>query len=125
MALVRNETDSRIRYLSTSYVGTAAVTTQLPPVMMAGLPAASVYIANVCTAAVHYDVKGCYDKEAATAYWYSIVSGTAAVNEVTCIGPMGGGKNTSSLGNCHRYLTVEYFATAATSGGFIVQLGVW
>jgi len=125
MALVRNETDSRVTYLSTSDVLTIALTTQLPPVMMAGLPAASVYIANICTAAVHYDVKGGYDREAATAYWYSIVSGTAAVNEVTCIGPMGGGKNTSSLGNCHMYLTVEYFASVATSGLFTLQLGAW
>lgn len=125
MALVRNETDSRLSYLSTSVVATIALTTQLVPVMMAGLPAASLYIANVCTAAVHYDVKGCYARDAGTAYWYSIVSGTAAVNEVTSIGPMGGGKNTSSLANCHMYLTVEYFASVATSGLFTLQLGAW
>ena len=125
--LVRNETDSRITFLKVSEVSiTAAAATQLPPIDMAGLPAASVYIANFCTAAVHYDIKGCYDKGVtATAYWYSIASGTAAANAVTCIGAFGGAGTISALGNHHKALTVEYFASVTTSGTFVMQLGVW
>ena len=131
--LYRNETDSRISTILTdSILITAAAATQLPPVDVAGLQAASVYIANYCTGAIHYDIKGCYDKNvSSTSYWYSITSGTAAATSVTCIGAFGGAGSISALGNHHKAITVEYFASTITSVvtgspvGAVIQLAVW
>jgi len=124
MAIVRNETDSRMSF----YIATAATTiaTQMTPIDLAGLPAASIYIANLCTANIHYDIKGCYNKDvSSTSYWYSIGSGTAAAATVTCIGMFGAGQNVSALGNPHKALTVEYYASGSTTGGFVLQIMAW
>lgn len=124
MAIVRNETDSRLSL----YVATAATTdaTQVAAIDLMGLPAAGVYIANLCTADMHYNIKACYDKTiAATAYWYSIGSGDVNAGAVTCIGAFGGGLNISALGNPHKAMTVEFFASASTTGALVMQLMAW
>jgi len=124
MAIVRNETDSRLSF----YIATAATTiaTQVAPIDLAGLPAAGVYIANLCTSNIHYDIKGCYNKDVTTtSYWYSVGSGTAEAGVVTCVGSFGAGKNVSALGNPHKALTVEYYASGSTTGSFVVQVMAW
>ena len=116
----RIETDERSNLLITTAVGTTA--TQLVPISPMGLGAASLYLANFCTSVIHYDVKGCYDKSVtSTAYWYSLTSGTVAVDAVTSIG----GHLISGLNARHAALTVEYFGSADTTGTFVMKLMCW
>ena len=120
MSLVRQESDARV----TLYIATAVTTiaTQIVPINHEGLPQAAVYIANMCTSNIHYDIKGCYSVGvSSTAYWYSIASGIATASTVNFIGA----HNISGLSDAHEALTVEYFASAATTGTFILQLQIW
>jgi hypothetical protein len=120
MAIGRSESDTRISVRIGNELTTTA--TQLTPVNHEGLSQAAVYIANFCTAGIHYDIKGCYNKEvSSTAYWYSIATGTANPGSAIFIG----GNNVTGLKDLHDCLTVEYFASGNTSGAFVIQLQVW
>lgn len=120
MALQRQETDARVTLYTATAVGTTA--TQLVPINHEGLAQAALYIANYCTANIHYDVKGCYNANvSSTAYWYSVASGIATATTVKFIGA----HDISGLADAHGALTVEYFASGATTGTFVLQLQIW
>lgn len=120
MSLIRNETDARVVLYTATAVGTTA--TQLTPINHEGLAQAAIYIANYCTSNIHYDVKGCYNGSvSSTAYWYSVASGIATATTVKFIGA----HDISGLADLHEALTVEYYASGATTGTFVLQLQVW
>jgi hypothetical protein len=120
MSIMRNETDARLTLYTATAVGTTA--TQLTPINHEGLQQAALYIANMCTQNIHYDIKGCYNEDVtSTAYWYSIATGVATASTVNFIGA----HDISGLADAHQSLTVEYYASAATTGTFVIQLQIW